>query len=99
LDAFVVMPNHVHGVLQIPPSAEKGVTLGVVLGAFKSLSAREVNGLIGRSQRPLWQRNYYERYIRDELSLNEIRRYINDNPKNWLHDGENPINLRPDGHL
>jgi putative transposase len=95
LDAFVMMPNHVHGVLRISPSVEKGVTLGTVLGAFKSLSARELNGLLGRSERPLWQRNYYEGYIRDEASLDQIRTYIRDNPKNWLQDDENPINLRP----
>ena len=31
----------------------------------------------------VWQRNYYERIVRDENELNKIRQYIIDNPKNW----------------
>lgn len=34
----------------------------------------------------LWQRNYYERVIRDNESLNEIREYILNNPGNWNND-------------
>ena len=34
----------------------------------------------------LWQRNYYERIIRNEIELNNTRQYILDNPKNWKDD-------------
>lgn len=39
----------------------------------------------------LWQRNYYERIIRNDDELNGIRQYIRDNPSNWDQDDENPI--------
>jgi putative transposase len=99
LDAFVVMPNHVHGIatfvgagLALP--GEKGAassapTLGDVVRAFKSLSAIHVNRLLRRSG-PLWQRNYYEHVIRNERELDKIREYIATNPLRWALDRENP---------
>ena len=41
----------------------------------------------------LWQRNYYEHVIRNELSLNDIRLYIQTNPACWAEDNENPANV------
>ena len=38
----------------------------------------------------LWQRNYYEHIIRNEKSLNTIRRYIKFNPSMWAYDSDNP---------
>ncbi|MDZ7316107.1 MAG: hypothetical protein ONB24_08295 [candidate division KSB1 bacterium] len=38
----------------------------------------------------LWQRNYYERIIRDDESLWRIRDYIRSNPVRWCEDRENP---------
>ncbi len=40
----------------------------------------------------LWQRNYYERIIRDDDELNQTRRYIEENPLKWDLDQENPTN-------
>ena len=34
----------------------------------------------------VWQRNYYERIIRDEKEFNDTRRYIIENPMNWAND-------------
>ena len=42
----------------------------------------------------LWQRNYYERVIRDEQELNTIREYIQNNPAGWDQDVENVASLR-----
>jgi hypothetical protein len=39
---------------------------------------------------PLWQRNYYERIIRNEKELCKIREYIQNNPLKWSLDRENP---------
>ena len=39
----------------------------------------------------IWQRNYFERIIRNERELNAIRQYIRDNPLNWDLDSENPM--------
>jgi putative transposase len=93
LDAFMVMPNHVHGVIFIA-SAGRGAasgapTLGMVIRAFKSISAIEINRLLGRAGQPLWQRNYYEHIIRNDESLNRIREYILSNPLSWHLDREN----------
>ena len=99
LDEFVIMPNHLHGIIILAPTAAgKGAasgapTLGQVIRAFKSLAAIEANRILGSSGRPFWQRSYYEHVIRDEDELNIIRRYICDNPRNWLDDSENPSNL------
>jgi len=41
----------------------------------------------------VWQRNYYEHIIRDENSLNLIRRYIVGNPAQWAEDENNPDRL------
>ncbi len=43
---------------------------------------------------PVWQRNYYERVIRDERELEVIRVYIQDNPGRWAEDTENPERVR-----
>ena len=156
LDAFIIMPNHVHGILFFPGtiarsagsspnirkkdsksnprsqsqcsfqnnvvsglalpqgkaclSLEKSKTssaatpgnmsgictnpkdvysLGEVVGAFKSLSTREINKRFNRSG-SIWQPNYYEHVIRNERSLNLAREYIINNPAKWAYDKENP---------
>lgn len=92
LDHLVVMPNHVHGLLWIldaDPSTSVRPRLGDVIGAFKSLATREANAVLNRSG-SLWQRNYYERVVRNEAELTAIRRYIEENPLRWALDAENP---------
>mgnify|MGYP001201188498 FL=1 len=92
LDAFVVMPNHLHGILRITQRAENAPTLGQILRAYKSLSGIAMNRTLGRSERPVWQRNYYERRIPSDTVLEAVRRYIQANPANWDRDDENPAN-------
>jgi putative transposase len=43
----------------------------------------------------LWQRNYYERVIRNEDELSTVREYIRFNPLKWMDDEENPVNVHP----
>jgi REP element-mobilizing transposase RayT len=96
LDAFVIMPNHVHGVLlwgaasSASGAASSAPTLGEVMRAFKSLSGIEGNRLLGRSGNPFWPRNYYEHVVRDDEELNQIREYIINNPAMWNSDPDNP---------
>ena len=97
-DAFVVMPNHVHGILVVADS-EQPMHLGDVVGAFKSLTVyRYAKGVREegwpRYQGGLWQRNYYEHVIRDEVSLNQVREYIAGNPGQWEDDPENPMSQK-----
>lgn len=93
LDEYVVMPNHVHGIVIIR-FPEDSLTLGDIMRAFKSISAIAANRLLARSGRPFWQRNYYERVIRSERELNAVREYIRTNPLNWEVDPENPESRR-----
>lgn len=69
-------------------------TLGDIIGVFKSITTFEyTNGVKNNNWQPfggkLWQRNYYEHIIRDEISLGKIRAYIIDNPQNWETDDMN----------
>lgn len=102
LGSFVVMPNHVHGIIVIkevgaglrpvPTQSIKRHGLPEIVRAFKSFSARRVNEHLNSRGIHLWQRNYYEHIIRNEHEWNNIRLYIEANPANWIDDKENPSN-------
>ena len=97
LDACVVMPNHLHGILVIrddPASGGRSMPAeslpgplpdspGAIVGQFKRAVAIESRAFAAR---PVWQRNYYDHVIRSEESLNRIRRYIHENPARWRDD-------------
>jgi len=74
--------------------ASPAPTLGQVVGAFKSIVATKwrAGNAPYRSAR-VWQRNYYERVIRDEEELNRVREYILLNPLKWESDRENPLRV------
>ena len=92
LHAWVVMPNHVHVLLE-PLS---GHTIGAIVGAWKSVSARRMlagtttvprrNGGNatgdgrGPKKRHLWQLDYYDRFIRNERHYRAAIDYIHQNP-------------------
>ena len=64
-------------------------TVGKVMRAFKSISAIEVNRILGRAGESVWQRNYYEHIIRSPEEFQRIRKYILENPLHWHDDPEN----------
>ncbi len=157
VDDFVVMPNHIHGIIlltnrqsdavgvgpradpdaHVEPGRPQGVaptkmanqqstTVGVgpradpdahvepgrpsgqpqgvaptkmalwdVVHRFKSLTTARYRAGVQQCGWPpfpgrLWQRNYYERIIRHDEELNQIRQYIIENPARWSEDAENP---------
>jgi REP element-mobilizing transposase RayT len=57
--------------------------VGAIVGAYKSTTARLINGLRRKTGAQVWQRNYYEHIIRDEAELRRIRVYILNNPLKW----------------
>jgi putative transposase len=59
-----------------------------VIGYFKMNSAKRINALRDTPGEPVWQRNYYERVIRNEGELEAIREYIRANPLIWEDDQE-----------
>ena len=80
----------------VPAPSTPAPTLGDVIGAFKSrVTVEYARGVRTFGWTPfdrrLWQRNYYEHIIRNEETLNCIRRYIAENPIRWAFDRENPF--------
>ena len=116
LDGWVVMPNHIHGIVVID-AAGRGVQLNApTLTEQQGRLSRDNNpfsamspnthtlGTLVRTYKAAvttrcrrsgfdefrWQRNYYERVIRDDAELNRAREYILNNPLQWDQDQENP---------
>ena len=73
-----------------PTGESKIKPLGRLIGAFKTISTKQINFTRKTSGAPFWQRNFYEHVIRDDHSLNRIREYIVTNPWQWDLDRENP---------
>jgi len=46
------------------------------------------------SGEPIWQRNYYERIIRNDMEWDIVRNYVLNNPMNWENDRELNENAR-----
>jgi REP element-mobilizing transposase RayT len=97
----VIMPNHFHGLIIIDnwkggsrtAPTEKSKPLGRLLGAFKTRSTKLINVSRRTPGAPVWQRNYYERIVRNESEFKRISEYIINNPANWRDDENNPINV------
>jgi len=121
LDYYVIMPNHLHGIIiieqsnddvgaahelgrgelnsptldntgrmQYAPTNDKfkspSHTLGAIVRGFKSSLIKRLRELSGNPELKIWQRNYYEHIIRNELDLQNIRQYITLNPLKWEND-------------
>lgn len=92
VDAFVVMPNHVHGVvvlaLDTPASPRHG--LSEVVRGFKTFSARRANEFRKARGVAVWQRAFHDQVIRDAAILCQIRKYIAANPFEWPNESDHP---------
>ncbi len=129
IDTFVVMPNHVHGILVMvdpvsgsgrdesrpyvapaPSSKTEGsavralrgsgaihraLPLGEIVRAFKARVTTAIRRQRGTTD-DVWQRGYYEHVIRDEASLDRIRKYVVENPARWAFDRDNPTAASPE---
>jgi REP element-mobilizing transposase RayT len=103
---FVVMPNHMHGIVSIVHEAEPvgahghaplrrdlyrpARSIGSFVGRFKGAVTRRINAMRDTPGTPVWQRNYYEHVIRDQEDFNRIAAYIEDNPRHWAEDEYHP---------
>ena len=111
LDAFIVMPNHIHGIVCItqnhvaatpasplptPAHGPAARSISAVIGSYKSAVTRTINRLRPGAATRLWQPNFYEHVIRSDRALDLIRQYILDNPLRWAADEENPAGSRTD---
>ncbi len=132
LDEFIIMPNHIHGIvvinnvgeihespnehtrhvrannhspnehkrhvraihespLQMTIVERRNMIIPKLIGRFKMQAAKQIN--LGRYTPgiPVWQRNYWERIIRDEREMQSVRQYIRNNPAQWQHDDLNDM--------
>lgn len=98
LDEYVVMPNHIHGIITI---AQVGVqdfepllqnkyqhiipkSIGSIIRGFKIGVTKWFRD--NTDIFAVWQRNYWEHVIRDDWELNRIRKYVHENIGQWETD-------------
>jgi REP element-mobilizing transposase RayT len=89
LDSYVIMPDHMHGIIWLQPSGDDAPALGMVMQWFKTMTTNAyIRGVRDHGwpafDRRVWQRDYYERIVRDEAALERVRAYIAANPARWL---------------
>ena len=75
LRAWVIMPNHLHLLLTPLP----GHKISMIMHSRKLYTAREANKILNRAGQ-FWQRDYFDRYIRDEKHFKRAWEYIEQNP-------------------
>ena len=115
LDAFVLMPNHIHGVIIIeggptdvgadfksalaPIVTAKRRALPEIVRALKVFSTRRINEVRASPGAQVWQRGFYDHVIRNETELDRVRPYIMDNSRKWAEDSDNPAIWRRQGRI
>jgi putative transposase len=70
--------------------------LGRLVGAFKTASTGRVNELATTPGAQLWQRNYHERVIRNNLAMDALRRYVANNPVLWFPESAERFTSNPE---
>ena len=105
IENHIVMPNHIHAIIVIKepvgaaprgrPLINTGLSLSDIIYCFKSLTIkRYIDGVKNNDWKPfdkhLWQRSFYDHIIQTDTSLQNIRRYIVNNPETWDNDNHNP---------
>lgn len=88
LDTFVVMPNHIHGIIVVQNllSSDKSNTLGQIIGTYKAAVTRLLNASLGIRAPRIWQGRYHDHIIRSEQEADRLRAYIETNPACWEED-------------
>ena len=102
LGAFVIMPNHVHGIITIDRDIETQDFVSLPSQARRGPQSKNVPSIVrgfkigvtkfARKKLNIdnvWQAGYYDRVIRNDKEYERISNYIRLNPKNWLKDGYN----------
>ena len=74
---------------QTLPVGPQKASLGALIAGFKTACTTEINHMRNTPKSPVWQRNYYERVIRNQRELDAFREYIQNNPLSWQEDPEN----------
>lgn len=94
LHEFCVMPNHIHGIIEINSSRAgngrdhslhvKIKSLSELMGAYKTTTSKQIHALGLKSF--AWQKSFHDHIIRRSDPLNIIADYIKNNPMKWNED-------------
>jgi REP element-mobilizing transposase RayT len=84
----VVQDKQDRAIQRIAPTKQTLIpnSLGSIIGQFKSRVTKRLRESSGNPELKIWQRNYYEHIIRNDLDLHNIRNYIENNPLKWELD-------------
>ena len=82
LDKWVVMPNHVHGIIIIEKDCRH--SLSTIVGLFKSSVTKKLHCI--QPELEIWQRSFHDHVIRNQRSYENIWNYIEYNPVKWFED-------------
>jgi len=99
LGSFVIMPDHVHGIIQIDPRYYIKISvigpypkikpLPELIGAYKTTVSKKIH--LSGDVFFNWQKSYHEHIIRSTRELNIINKYITENPQKWKMHGFNKM--------
>ena len=93
IDDWVVMPNHLHLII----TNEGNTYVPEIIRQLKAMTSYQYHKLTPNTAgSSLWQRNYYDRVIRDEREYNFVRNYIFCNPERWEQDQLNNLSQATD---
>ena len=101
LDEYIIMPNHIHLIIFILNNIARNENqngIPQIVQWLKTMTTNEyIRNVKQNNWKPfdkkIWQRNYYDRVICNEKELDEIRKYIFENPLKWELDKNNLENL------
>ena len=82
LDKYVVMPNHIHAILDIQNSESNDLT--IIIGQYKMSVTKRIRQKYSNFQ--VWQRSFHDHVIRNQQSYEKIWTYIDNNPQKWEED-------------
>ena len=83
VDHFVIMPNHIHLLLQINTDADGRSMIAPTVSTVVRLMKGTVSKQAGLS---VWQKGFYDHVIRNDHDYREIWNYIDGNPSKWTED-------------
>ena len=83
VDPYVLMPNHIHLLLQIHTDSNGRSVIAPTISTVVRLFKGTVSKQIGCS---IWQKGFYDHVVRNEVDYLEIWNYIEGNPSKWLDD-------------
>lgn len=81
LDAYCIMPNHVHLLINpLPQSDGSYQALAKIMHSLKRFTASQANKILDRSGQTFWQAESYDHIVRNAPEWKNIMSYILDNP-------------------